>query len=56
MEIVGPRWRLLVGMLYNMSYSVGYMIMTGIAILVKDGDTFDLIVLVPLTVYLLAYA
>ena len=55
MELVGPKWRLLLGSIINMAYAVGYMLMTSIAYIWKDGINFELSCLLPNIVFVMLF-
>ena len=55
MELVGPRWRLLLGMIYNVSYAIGYMMISAIAFIFKDGINFDLFCVSPTFLFFAFY-
>ena len=42
MELVGVKWRLLIGMIIGMSDAVGYAAMSGVAYYIEDGVEFEL--------------
>ena len=42
MEMVGVKWRLLIGIMFNISFALGYAIMSGVAYYLRDGVEFEL--------------
>ena len=55
MELVSLRWRLLLGMFYNAAYAIGYMALSGIAIIFKDYVHTELACLVPTLLFTAIY-
>ena len=55
MEVVGPTKRLMVGMLYNSAFSIGYMLLSGMAFAVKDSVYIELLCIVPFGTSLIFY-
>ena len=55
MELVGQKWRFLLGMFFNGAYIVGYILITPFAYAFKDGFHFDLFCAIPVAVFLLTF-
>jgi len=53
MEIAAPTKRLLVGMIYNAAFNVGYMLLSGMAYAVKDSVHIELLCVVPCCFFLM---
>ena len=52
MEIVGPRYRSVLGVSFNIAFSVGFMALPGIAYLVRDDRWLQLVMLMPNIVFI----
>lgn len=52
MELVGPKKRMLVGMMMQTFWSVGLMILGGIAYVVRDWDKLQMIMSFPILLLL----
>ncbi|XP_042881764.1 organic cation transporter protein-like [Penaeus japonicus] len=55
MEVVGPEARTIMGMMYQAFFSVGFMLLPGIAYFVRDWRNLELCISVPTVVLLLYY-
>ena len=55
LEMVGPSKRLVVGVMINMAFTVGYMLVTGLAFAFKDGLYLELACLIPHGILLFVY-
>ena len=53
MEIVAPTKKLMIGMIYNAAFNVGYMLLSGMAYAVKDSAHIELLCIVPYGFFLM---
>ncbi|CAH1799762.1 unnamed protein product [Owenia fusiformis] len=53
MEIVGPSWRNTAGLIMQHTWALGYLVLAGIAYGIRDWITLQLVLSVPITLYLL---
>ncbi len=54
-ELVGPDWRLFVGMMFSILWAIGYMIIAGMAYIFRSRLVLEMVLTVPLVPYLFAY-
>ena len=55
LEMVGPNKRLVVGVTINMAFTVGYMLVTGLAFAFKDALYLQLACVIPHGILLFVY-
>ena len=47
MEIIGPKYRTMAGMMYQMFFSLGFMVLPGMAYFVRDYIKLQIVMAVP---------
>ena len=55
-EIVGPRWRVIVSTIWLTFWAVGYVILAGVAYLIKDWQVLQAVLTIPDVILLVLYA
>jgi OCT family organic cation transporter-like MFS transporter 4/5 len=55
MEMVGPNKRLWAGVFWQVWFAIGLIILSGVAYLVRDWRTLQIIMAVPIALYLPYY-
>ena len=55
MELVGPSWRVFTGTVIMVFWALAYMMLAGIAYLIRDRFTLQLVTSVPLVVLLVYF-